>query len=243
MYGTDEGMRNAHLRDTVGEMRRSIIPALLVACVLAVPPAAPAAELPIQPGAQVSSSVGLCTLNFVFTDARERMFIGTAGHCVDTVGDRVASPAAGAFGTVVYRVMEDTDDFALIRVDRAKRQFVSAEVRAFGVPTGYTRARETSTGDLLQLHGFGMLLGDISLTRTRTGILAADDRREYFAELPAIFGDSGGPVVHVATGKALGVVSGIGVTIPPSTLLGTTVQRIMRLLDRAGFDGIRLVTT
>ena len=59
----------------------------------------------------------------------------------------------------------------------------------------------------------------------------------YFAELPAIFGDSGRPVIEASTHKALG----IGVTVPPSTLLGPTVEGTLKSLASHGFP-VQLVT-
>jgi len=213
---------------------------VIVVAALASPHGAGAADVPIQPGAQVSSSVGLCTLNFVFRDGTKR-YVGTAGHCVERVGDRVTATGAGAFGTVAFRTEAGTDDFALIEIDGDKLSLVSATVRGIGLPTGYTRSTETALGDVIQLSGYGIGFSLLAQTRTRTGLLAADNDRRFFAEIPAVFGDSGGPVVHQASGKALGVVSGIGVTIPPSTLLGTTVERVLVLVREAGFD-VSLVT-
>ncbi|TMK77017.1 MAG: hypothetical protein E6G46_12165 [Actinobacteria bacterium] len=78
-------------------------------------------------------------------------------------------------------------------------------------------------------------------TRGRPGILADDTTTAYFAELPAIFGDSGGPVIEASTHKALGIASGIGVTVPPSTLLGPTVEGTLNTLAAHGFP-VQLVT-
>jgi hypothetical protein len=223
--------------------RRSAL-ALSVALLAALAPlrAGAAADLPIQPGAEVSSAAGFCTLNFVFAGAHGRRYIGTAGHCVDGVGDRVSTADTGEFGTVVYRILDDDDDFSLIRIDANKRGKVNPEVRAFGLPVGYARASEAQAGDLLQLTGYGLGFSINAATRTRPGILMSQDSHQYFAELPAIFGDSGGPVVNVSTGQALGVVSGIAPTIPPSTLYGSTVERVLKLLHSSGFRAVRLLT-
>lgn len=214
---------------------------VLAAIVLAFPIRAGAATT-IQPGTFVDTEGVGCTLSFVFTDGT-RTYIATAGHCAERDGARASVAGIGQFGTVVYRRHSGSDDVALIRVDADKAGAVSPSVRDVGVPTGYTTAAETSIGDLIVLTGNGLIFGDTSVTRTRRGVLAADDQGEYLAEIAAIFGDSGGPVVHAATGKALGIVSGISIpTLPPSTLVGTTVQRALVLFRENVNDQIRLVT-
>lgn len=193
----------------------------------------------IGPGAFITAPEG-CTLNFVF-ESKKRTFVGTAGHCTHRVGQRVHLDGYGAFGRVVFRQEEGQDDVALIRIGRRHEHLVDPSIPLIGiVPTGYTRSGMTAIGDHVSLEGNGMILGD-GPTRERTGLLTRDDATYFTAIVPAIFGDSGGPVVHVPSGRALGVVSGIAVTIPPSTLIGTTVERFLSLVREAGFK-VRLVT-
>lgn len=198
-----------------------------------------AAEAPIRPGAFMDAPAG-CTLNFVFADD-SALYIGTAGHCTDRIGDRVSTPATGAFGTVVYRRLAGWDDVALIRIDQDQRSRVGIALERFGAPTGVTLAAETAAGDAIGLEGNGVLLGEAAATRSRIGVLGGDTDGYFVAELPALFGDSGGPVVHLGSGKALGVVSGIAPTVPPGTFAGTTIDRMLILASQAGF-ALRLVT-
>jgi hypothetical protein len=215
----------------------------LVCVVLTVsafgPTLASGAGEPIRPGAFMDSPAG-CTLNFVFEDDTDR-YIGTAGHCTGQVGDRVSTPETGPFGTVVFRAHAGWDDFALIRIDPEMHDRVGTALEVFGTPTGSTTRDETLTGDPIGLEGNGILLGSTAATRSRVGLFAYDSDQRFVAEIPAIFGDSGGPLVHLATGKALGVVSGITVTVPPSTLYGTTIERALQLTAAAGLP-VRLVT-
>lgn len=196
-----------------------------------------AAQPPIRPGAPIDRPAG-CTLNFVFTDGTS-LFIGTAAHCTDVVGDRVSTPTTGTFGTVVHRRLAGSDDVALIQIDADKHHEVGAALEEFGVPAGHTTASETVMGDAIGLEGNGVVFG--ASARSRVGVLAEDSGMRFVAELPAIFGDSGAPVVHLPTGKALGIVSGFAPTIPPSTVSGTTVERIVELAAFAGMD-LQLVT-
>lgn len=202
--------------------------AVLLASTLSHP--VEAAETRIQPGARIVRPAG-CTLNFVFRDAVGRLNIGTAGHCVSGVGDRVATPE-GEFGTVVFRVLRGNDDFALIRIDPSAYGDVNPEMRAWGGPTGFTTANTTGIGDALLQYGYGMVYSTTAPTRGRGGVLYNDNAQSYHAEVPAIFGDSGGPVIHAATGRAMGIVANIGGHL----LNGPTVQRAIELLADANID-------
>lgn len=224
-------------------------PALVLAAALAalLAPAlvpalapAPAAEgaTGIAPGALVVTSKGQCTLNFVYTDAAGRLYVGTAGHCVDRVGDRVSTPGVGSFGTVVF-MRGGGMDFALIAVDEGKRARVSPAVARWGGPTGVAEDAETGTGDLVALYGYGLVYRETEATRARLGVIARDDAREYAMDAPSINGDSGGPVLVKATGEALGIVSALG--SGGGTTWGPRVSYILSRLHEAGWD-VTLVT-
>ena len=220
----------------------SLFLSVLVAVATVISPgAARAADTLIQPGAEVNSSVGQCTLNFVFRDAGGSLFIGTAGHCSKSPGDAMTDENGVRIGTVAFRIQSGDDDFTLIRIDPARYGEVSSSVRNWGGPTGSTVSTQTATGDILLLSGYGVVFSTLAQTRGRPGILADDTPTAYLAELPAIFGDSGGPVIEASTHKALGIVSGIGLTIPPSTLLGPTVEGTLATLAAHGFP-LQLVT-
>lgn len=214
----------------------------------------------------------VCTLNFVFQGyeapgagaARgrgpEHTYIGDAGHCVRRVGDRIASPEIGQFGTVAYRIdcssapgcpgRPYVDDFSLIRIDKDKLHLVSPVVRGFGkAPSGFTTSEETSSGDLLMLHGQGAPFSVVDVGRTQLGVLEHDDPVWYGTTFVGP-GHSGSPIVRISDGKALGIVAAY---TSPSALQGTpvdpefglmggpTVEHIMDLLAEANFD-VRLVT-
>lgn len=189
----------------------------------------------IQPGAPA----GGCTLNFVFdgTGSLEgEVYIGTAGHCVG-VGQAVSNGEVGPIGTVVYD-NDGVTDFALIDVDDSKHDQVDAQLRGHpGTPTGVANHAETSLGDLLIFSGYGTGFTITETTReNRTGILVSHDETEYTADGPVVPGDSGGPIVHQATGKALGIVSHFNLAgIPPTTDEGPTVEHILGELHADGF--------
>lgn len=243
---------------------------------------------PIQPGAPVKiypsdaypavvrdSPFGVCTLNFVFRGrelgrpteahpAKVHTYIGDAGHCLRSVGQRVAAPGVGEFGTVAFRLScrlepkDETcdgrpreDDFGLIRVDEDKLHLVSPIMRGLGKPpTGFTTSNETATGDLLLAHGQGAPYTLVEPGRTQVGVLEDDTSRGFGSTLQGNL-HSGSPVVRLSDGKALGIYavpkspSVLQATggVPGSEVLlgGPTVEHILDLLAEARFR-VQLVT-
>lgn len=201
-------------------------------------PAAPASPEPapesnqfLQPGTEVESSEGFCTLNFVWLGGGNT-YIGTAGHCADGIGGRVETSGHGAWGTVVLDL--DDPDFALIRVDPAKVSMVRAAVQHWGGPTGVATQDETSTGDLLVLHGYGEGLYLLEATQPKQGVLVGDGPKTYSADTWAVPGDSGAPILLKDDRQALGIVSAFN--LPISTDLGPTVAYIEQSLRARGWN-------
>ena len=234
---------------------RAAVVVLLVAWAAAFgfAPAADAHDEPlIQPGAEVwgrgsaLGHLGPCTLNFVFRDAKHT-YIGGGARCLRQVGER-ATIANREFGTVVYHIIEVTDrvdsvthvapadEFALIRVDPSQVHRVSPVVLGVNFsPTGVKTSDQTAPGDLLYMTGQGA--GFRQSSPHRAGALLSDNDRGFHAAIPASLGDGGAPVLDGAY-NAYGVVSSSGNINGP---YGTTVERVLHLLDGAGFD-VELVT-
>jgi len=228
--------------------------ALLAICV-AVPARAPAAPpiAHIQPGAPLTDptqfpdnaipySFHRCTMGFILADRRKVLYTITAGHCVTAKGARTYTETGQAFGTVVFRMQSGTDDMALVKIDRARYSQVSPSVRDWGGPTGVATPVTVRKNDQLKFSGFSFVLGDIALTRARTGVLVKQDTVHYMADTSASEGDSGAPFIDARTGQAVGIVRDFGLTDnPPVTDDGPTLQRILTLLTKAGFR-LHLVT-
>ncbi|HWG93271.1 MAG TPA: hypothetical protein VNU66_03465, partial [Mycobacteriales bacterium] len=160
-------------------------------------------------------------------------------------GDRVRVPGVGEIGTVVY----DSDragssvDFTLVRVDDALIGRTNPQVRGFAGPTGSVVTADLQRGDLVDVYGYGLVFGQREETRPRRGVLMAFDDDEFAINMPAVNGDSGGPVLHSETGKALGIVSRYGFTAtPPSTDEGPLMPFVFRALADAGFGDVVLAT-
>lgn len=221
--------------------------AIAITTAFAVTAAPAAAQDPIQPGDYHETDAGACTLNFAYDGTgglAGKVFMGTAAHCVTKVGQDVALQDGTVFGDVAF--IGDADvtelDYAFIEVRPAYTARVSAAVK--GHPTiprgGFTTPGETRVGDLIQQSGYGVGAGLTATTRERRQSLLTYDDKEMHQILGfSIFGDSGGPYVHVPTGKAFGIVSRLCIGLCEEE--GPTVQG---LLDKAAARGftVRLRT-
>jgi hypothetical protein len=205
-------------------------------------------DSPIRPG---SSLGGRCTFNFVFytpgtATKAPKAYIGTAGHCTDAIGEEAELPGVGVIGKVVY----DSDlvegeyqgvDFSLIALDPKLISQTNPTVLGWGGPTRVATVEDFAIGDQVDVHGYGLVLGPNDVTRSPSGALVSWTEQEYQADMPAVNGDSGSPLIHHETGAALGIISRYGFTVPPSTDLGPLMTWILEALDAEGFD-VRLAT-
>jgi hypothetical protein len=221
--------------------------------------AATPAEAAIRPGSPVGTddlpdaplteADAYCTYNWVFHDVvapdpvtgatpEPKAYIGTAAHCTDAVGERMSLVGYGEFGTVVYD-SDDVDsavDFTLIEIDADKVADTHPQMLGFEAPTGFAVPADLAVGDLVGIHGYGVALGMNDVTRTREGVLVGHTDDEYVADMPAVNGDSGSPLVLSDSGLALGIISRYGFSAsPPSTDTGPLIPWILEHLADAGF--------
>jgi hypothetical protein len=191
----------------------------------------------IQPGSYHETDVGGCTLNFVY-DGAGGPYMGTAAHCVEGLGDDVRDENGAVFGDVAAIGDQDATatDWALIRVRPEFVSHVNPRVKGHPqYPTGVTTAAETNVGDQIQLSGYGVGFDPTPPTREqRRGSLTYDDAETHEVLATLIFGDSGGPLVHIATGKALGIVSRLCIGLCEEE--GPTVEGILAKAAAAGFS-------
>ncbi|MGH2711696.1 MAG: hypothetical protein ACRDH9_10895 [Actinomycetota bacterium] len=200
---------------------------------------------PIRPG----SSMGGCTYNYIFYELVyptpevpnpiPDVFIGTAGHCTDEPGERVELPGLGEIGTVVYDsdVVDSNVDFSLIELDPERVGQTNPQMRGFEGPKGVATPAMLALGDRVDIYGYGIGVGSLEQTRPRFGFLTDWTDNEYVADMPAVNGDSGAPLLHDESGFALGVISRYGIDqVPPSTDVGPLVDWVLREVRAAGFD-------
>ena len=204
--------------------------------VTALAPASAQAAVTLQPGAYHETDAGSCTLNFAYSGGGGTL-LGTAAHCVSTVGQRVRDIEGVEFGSVAF--IGDADvterDFAFIKVDSEDVARVSPAVKGYpAFPKGSTVPADTLTGDAIQLSGYGLGYDTTKATQeSRQAIMGFDDTEIYTVSGPIHWGDSGGPLVHRRTGKALGIVSRL--CAGACSEEGPTVQGILAKAAASGY--------
>lgn len=215
--------------------------AAVLATAFAASAAPAAAQDPIQPGDYMKTNGSACTLNFAYDGTGKhagKTYMGTAAHCVGKVGDDVALQDGTVFGDVALIGDENATarDYAFIHVRPEYVGRVSPALK--GHPTiprgGYTRAAETKFGDLIQQSGYGIGANFTSVTREKRQSVLTYDNAEMHRILGfSIFGDSGGPYVHLPSGKAFGIVSRLCIGLCEEE--GPTVEGLLAKAAARGF--------
>jgi hypothetical protein len=217
-------------------MKRKLLTAAATLAVAAVLPSAASAAVTLQPGAYHETDVGSCTLNFVYTGGG-KTYLGTAAHCVSSIGQQVRDIDGTVFGKVAFIGDQNTTawDFAFIEVDPEDLGRVSPAVKGWpAFPKGATTPAETLLGDSIQLSGYGLGYDTTPATQEqRRAVMGSDDASTYTVSGPIHWGDSGGPLVHIGTGKALGIVSRL--CAGTCSEEGPTVQGIVAKAASRGF--------
>lgn len=187
----------------------------------------------VRPGGRVLSSVGDCTMNFLFQASDGTRYIGTAGHCADlgpetTFEDSdnagngrieriwpwgsgpVAKDVGGQrIGEFVYAIVYEPKDFALVRLD--PEVHASPEMCHFGAPRGvYSTTDAAQAAVFLRYFGNGIGASDVAPARTAVA-LGTPNPDHVFAAGLALPGDSGAGVM-TADGLAVGVLVTTGVS-------------------------------
>ena len=218
------------------QLRRTLLGAVAAIAVAAALPSTASAAVTLQPGAYHETDAGSCTLNFAYTGGGNT-YLGTAAHCVASIGQRVRDIEGTEFGSVAFIGNQDTTewDFAFIRVDSEDLGRVSPAVKGHPTyPRGSTVPTDTLTGDQIQLSGYGLGYDTTQPTQEqRRALMGFDDTELYTVSGPIHWGDSGGPLVHIGTGKALGIVSRL--CAGACSEEGPTVQGILAKAAASGF--------
>lgn len=192
-------------------------------------------EIGIRPGSWMIAPYG-CTMNFVFT--RNGGFaIGTAGHCVDKLGQHVVlltlapgtqNPVLVDIGTAIARHENGIgDDFALVSINPVLNPWVSATTAVIAGPcnqyTGFGPETVWHYG-----HGLGIGTGGTP----RAGVALTWKKDAYGWDSPAIFGDSGSPV-RVTDLEAAGDLTHLVVDTKwlPSVIAGTRIGKMLQIAN------------
>jgi Trypsin len=221
--------------------------ALAILSAMVVGPAAPAgAAGTIRPGMLIQLGNVQCTANFVYNGTGAQagnVYLGTAAHCAEKVGQQVSDGRGHVWGTVAFigNANDIATDFAFIRVLSGDTASVRAGVAGHpSAPKGV--AAGAGFGSTVLVSGYGLTFRPTSITREqRRGLLLSENARVYQAEMPIFFGDSGGPVVQLGSNRALGIVSVICLGLC-GIAKGPTVSGILHAAAARGFH-VRLRTT
>jgi hypothetical protein len=178
----------------------------------------------VRPGGRVLTSIGDCTLNFLFRAPDDTRYIGTAGHCVDPgpTSNEESNPDGRAriervwplgsgpvatdsdgqrIGEFAYAVVRPSKDFALIRLDPGVK--ASPEMCHFGSPHGLSTT-DFDRAIVLHYYGSGAGVGDVAPARSAVALGTPDPDHIYAVGL-AVPGDSGAGVM-TADGLAIGAL-------------------------------------
>jgi hypothetical protein len=179
----------------------------------AAPPVGNTACAGIRPGAEYVTTIGACTLAYMFSGSDGATYMATAGHCAigseqgtkrwaPGTGPLAGDPVTGKeFGRFVYATATDLEtDFALIRLNRGVK--ANPQMCHFGGPTGLA-TQVASEAVMLQHYGNGYGMEN---SRARTAYAYFGLRRPDWVTAYGVMtpGDSGGPVS--LDGAAVGVV-------------------------------------
>lgn len=234
-------------------MRRFLLLALLLTG-LAVPARAATPAPTIQPGMQVDKAgEAWCTGGFVFNGThrlRGRYYLGLAAHCFEHEIGAVVQDAQGKrIGRLVYShwtYSTFADDIALVELDRSVYGRISPEVAGRpGMPTGIGNGENITVGDPVGVSGHGFATNMSQRTRERrVGVLENYGKGLWGADTVVSNGDSGGPVVDLRSGAAVGSISNYCVPapvytsdgyVPGCTGYGPNLEQFVRLATHDGF--------
>lgn len=211
-----------------------------------IPAPVVAQTVAIQPGASIiNESGGQCTLNWVYDGAGElagEVYIGTAGHCVDRVGEQITLQSA-TFGDPLFAIgqvalISPNLDYSLIRVSDENLDLVDPAMKGHPqIPSGMSTTETTNFGDTVQFSGNGVGFHATTLTQEeRVGILHHHDETDWSALGPVSPGDSGGPAADVTDGnKALGIVTVLCIGTSCSGAGGVSLEGLLQDAAALGF--------
>jgi len=190
-------------------------------------------EVGIRPGSWMIEPYG-CTMNFVFQRSGEYA-IGTAGHCVDRVGQDVVlltlapgteNPVLVTVGQVLARHDNGVgDDFALVSIRPELNAWLSPTTAVVAGPCG---AYSGSGPETVWHYGHGLVIGTGGTPRGGVALTWVEDAFGW--DGAAIFGDSGS-AVRVTGLAAAGNLTHLVVDTKwlPSFIAGTRIGKILSI--------------
>lgn len=224
----------------------------------------------VRPGAVMTSEVGQCSANFVFSNGAD-VYIGQAAHCTGTggatvtngcesgslpLGTPVAVEGATRPGVLAYsswltmQQVGETDpeaclfnDFALVQLDPGDIARTNPSVPSWGGPTGL--AATTGAGEQVYSYGSSSLRLGLDVLSPKVGLSLGPSpggwSHTVYALTPGIPGDSGSGFMN-ARGEAFGVLSTLVVLpLPASNGVGDLNLALRYMYDHTALDAVQLV--
>ena len=135
------------------------------------------------------------------------------------------------------------NDFGVVEIPQAVRDFVRLDMPVWGGPTG---TETLNLGDYGCHYGHGLGVGEVFVTKARVGVGGGSDAAAWMGDFAAAFGDSGSGLVgcvndgvgsFTGTG-AIGVLTHIGVSADETSgahgiTFGTTIARAIEMAREA----------
>ena len=197
-------------------------------------------ECPGVQGAGVSAAGCIvapagCTANFIFASGGGQ-YVGTARHCVNSIGEEVAmqvdTTTIAVVGTVSHMTSGEGvpgNDWALVRIDSAvaAKWGVTPAIPVAGGPNGVYSGCDVGTPVLHYGHGYGVAVGQGKVEGGLATNLYDDGYGWTGAGAP---GDSGSGVLTAPGGPAIGNFTHLLVDLgayPGSDLAGTRITKAM----------------
>lgn len=239
----------------------------------AAPTWAPASSATIHPGVQTFTDGSQCTANFVYYDATN-VYIGQAAHCSGTsdvteidgcsapslpLGTPVTVTGASRPGTMVYnswltmqqrgesnRDACENNDLALVRLDPVDAGRVNPTVPYWGGPVGINTGG-TTFGDPVYTYGNSSLLLGLEVLSPKRGVSQGGTGRGWghlvTVLAPGLPGDSGSAFLD-GSGRALGVLSTLGVAVPGGVVngVGDLARELDYLRAHSPLTGVQLAS-
>lgn len=142
-------------------------------------------------------------------------------------------------------------DFGVVEIPREVRDLVRLAMPVWGGPSG---VETLEMGDVACHYGHGLGVGEVFLTKARSGIGGGSDEIAWMGDFAGAFGDSGSGIVGCASDGlglhgqgAIGVLTHLGVQVCPcevdvedqtftaqqGVIFGTTIARAIEMAGEA----------
>lgn len=211
-------------------------------------------EIWIQPGyglqgPREDGTTSSCTLGAILRDASfDSLFGLTAGHCdfsgtVSASKDPLMAQSFREVGEASYQVHSEEGDFMLIELSIVPRANISPELLHWTGPVGAGLGTELEpNADTVCIYGHVTVISEVPPARARCGAFGWEDGQQMDSHIrhgtPTWQGDSGSGIIHLESGKLVGIQTG---SLPGLVSSGQSICSILANIDHH-FQPLALLT-